>query len=179
VSRDPLALGTADAWAALALGQAPCAPPDALRARIMASVDRTAAYRGFLPRFARSFDLADAALHGLLARMDDPAAWTPGAGDTLGFLHFQAGPALVTAGAAPHCGIARVRSGARVPLHRHSGREVTFVLRGAVDDDAGRRFIPGEVLEMGPGSTHSLRITGDPDALLAVLLSEIEIVAPA
>jgi hypothetical protein len=178
VSRDPLPLKAADAWAALALGLAPSPPPDALRARIFASVDRAAPYRPFLPGLARCFDLADAALHELLARMDDPGAWMPGVGDTLAFLDFQPGPALARSGMAGHCGITRVRGGARVPLHRHAGREVTFVLRGAIVDDEGRRCEPGEVLEMAPGSVHALRITGDPHALLAVLTSEIEIVTP-
>jgi quercetin dioxygenase-like cupin family protein len=171
VSRDPLPLKPADAWAALALGLEPSVPPDALRARIFASVDRATPYKPFLPSLARCFDLADTALHDLLARMDDPGAWMPGVGDTLAFLDFQPGPAL-----AGHCGITRVRGGARVPLHRHSGREITVVLRGTVVDGEGQHFQPGQVLEMAPGSIHSLRITGDPDALLAVLTSEIEIV---
>jgi quercetin dioxygenase-like cupin family protein len=173
VSRDPLPLTPADAWAALALGLEPSAPPDALRARIFASIDRAAPYKPFLPALARCFDLADAALHELLARMAEPGAWMPGVGDTLAFLDFQPGPAL-----AGHCGITRLRGGARVPLHRHSGREVTLVLRGTVIDGEGARFEPGQVLDMAPGSTHSLHITGDPDALLAVLTSGIEIVTP-
>ncbi len=172
-------LEAGDAWGALVLGVAPSPPPDALRARILAAADRAAPFQRFLARFARCFDLSDSALHPLLARMDEPAAWTPGLGATLAFLHFDPGPGLRTAAGTAHCGIARMRSGARVPAHRHQGREITFVLRGRVRDDQGRSFEAGDMLDMSPGSSHALQIAGEPDALLAVLVSEIEILPPS
>jgi hypothetical protein len=173
---DSLALEPAQAWTALALALAPSPPPSELRARVMAAAARATPYRSFLPRFAACFDLSERAAHDLLARMDDPKAWTPGVGATVAFLHFEAGPGFATSGGTPHCGLARMRNGARVPSHAHKGREITFVLRGAVFDGEGARFEAGGVLDMPPGSSHSLRVTGEPDALLAICLSEIEIV---
>jgi quercetin dioxygenase-like cupin family protein len=69
-----------------------------------------------------------------------------------------------------------MRSGARVPHHRHKGRELTFVLRGGLVVDGGARIAAGQVLDVPAGSEHSLRVEGEPDALVAVMLSEIEIV---
>jgi mannose-6-phosphate isomerase-like protein (cupin superfamily) len=176
-SGSPASLESDEAWVALSLALPPSPPPSDLRGRVMAAAERAAPYRPFLPPLAACFDLSERAVHDLLARMDDPKAWTPGVGATLAFLHFEGGPRLAESGAMPHCGVARMRSGARVPRHAHKAREVTFVLRGAVTEGEGRRFEAGQVLDMPPGSTHSLRITGEPDALLVVLLSEIEIVA--
>jgi hypothetical protein len=175
---DPLPLEPGQAWMAFTLALAPLPPPSDLRARVIAAAERSAPYRSFLPRLAVCFDLSEKAVHDLLARMDDPNAWTPGIGATSAFLHFDAGPGLTGSGPTPHCGVARIRSGARVPRHEHKGREITFVLRGAVTDGDGARFEAGQVLDMPPGSAHSLRVTGDPDALVAILLSEIEIVRP-
>ncbi len=173
---DDVPLDPAEAWTALALALAPSPLPSELRAGIMAAAERAAPFRSFLPRLAACFDLSEQAVHDLLARMDDPEAWTPGIGSTVAFLHFEAGPGLNGSGAPPHCGIARMRSGARVPRHEHKGREITFVLRGVVTDGEGARFEAGQVLDMPAGSSHSLRVNGEPDALLASLLTEIEIV---
>jgi hypothetical protein len=177
-SRPPL--HPAEAWTALALGVEPSRPAPGLRDRILAAAGRAAPYRAQLPDFARCFDLPEAAVHRLLERMADPAAWSPGFGATLAYLHFEAGPGLASPGAAspPHCGVTRMRHGARIPLHVHKARERTFVLSGELVDGEGRRFGPGEVLEAEPGSRHSLTVHGAPEALMAVLLADIEIVQP-
>ncbi len=175
---DDLQLDPAEAWTALALALAPSPLPTELRARVMAAAERASPYRSFLPRLAACFDLSEPAVHDLLARMDDPKAWTAGVGATLAFLHFEAGPGLDGAGAAAHTlrGSHACGAGTRVPRHEHKGREITFVLRGAVTDGDGARFEAGQVLDMPAGSSHSLRVTGEPDALVASLLTEIEIV---
>jgi quercetin dioxygenase-like cupin family protein len=172
-----------EAWLALSLALPEWSPPAALLDRLLSAADRAAPYRPYLAHLAESFDLDERAVHELLRRVDDPKCWTPGIGATIGFMHFDAGPrirpspgGLGTAGAAAHCGLARMRSGARVPHHRHKGRELTFVLRGALVVDEGPRIAAGQVLDVAAGSEHSLRVEGEPDALVAVMLSEIEIV---
>jgi mannose-6-phosphate isomerase-like protein (cupin superfamily) len=165
-----------EAWLALSLALPERSPPAALLDRLLAAADRAAPYRPYLAHLAASFDLDERAVHELLLRMDDPKCWTPGIGATLAFMHFDAGPRLGTAGGAAHCGLARMRSGARVPHHRHKGRELTFVLRGGLVVDGGARIAAGQVLDVPAGSEHSLRVEGEPDALVAVMLSEIEIV---
>jgi len=62
-----------------------------------------------------------------------------------------------------------------VPRHRHISREINLVLRGGLVDDAGTTYLAGQVLDAPAGSTHALRVIGEPEALLATLLAEIEI----
>jgi quercetin dioxygenase-like cupin family protein len=160
-----------DAWILLASSLEPVAPPPGARDRLLAAAAATAPWRGLLPGLAATFDLSSRALHDLVGRMVDPAAWSPGVQGMIAFLDFRGGPRLGPA----HCGIARMKNGARLPMHRHKAREVNYVLRGGLVDDAGGTYLPGQVLDAPAGSAHALTVTGDPEALLAVLLSEIEI----
>jgi quercetin dioxygenase-like cupin family protein len=163
-----------DAWSVLASSLEPLPPPAGARDRLLDAIARAAPYRTLLPGFAAVFDLTESRVHELLARMEDPRAWTPGVGGVTAFLDFQAGPRLAPA----HCGIARMKNGALVPRHRHRAREITFVLRGGLVDTDGNTYRAGQVLEAPTGSAHSLRVIGEPDALLAVLLAEVEIDGP-
>jgi quercetin dioxygenase-like cupin family protein len=56
-------------------------------------------------------------------------------------------------------------------------REVTLVLEGGVVDGDGTRYGPGQALEMPPGSAHTLRVVGNPEALLAVVQADIDVIA--
>jgi hypothetical protein len=159
-----------DAWTVLASSLEPLPPPVGARDRLLAAVAAAAPYRALLPSLAATFDLTDRALHALLARMHDPDAWMPGVSGVIAFLDFQGGPRLGPA----HCGIARMKSGSRIPRHRHRAREINFVLRGGLVDDAGTSYLPGQVLDAPAGSTHALRVIGEPEALLATLLTEVE-----
>jgi quercetin dioxygenase-like cupin family protein len=163
-----------DAWVLLASSLEPVAPPPGARDRLLEAVAATAPYRAQLPGLAATFDLTPRALHELVGRMVDPGAWSPGVKGIIAFLDFHGGPRLGPA----HCGIARMKDGARLPMHRHKAREVNFVLRGGLLDDAGATYLPGQVLDCPAGSAHALTVIGEPEALLAVLLSEIEIEPP-
>jgi hypothetical protein len=161
-----------DAWTVLASSLEPMLPPPGARDRLLAAVAAAAPYRALLPRLGATFDLTDRALHELVARMRDPRAWTPGPLDgVIAFLDFQGGPRLGPA----HCGIARMKGGFRIPRHRHKAREINFVLQGGLVDDAGTTYLAGQVMDSAAGSTHALRVIGEPEALLAVLLAEFEI----
>jgi quercetin dioxygenase-like cupin family protein len=164
----------AKAWVLLSLALEPLAPASHLRERLVASVARCDRYRPFFRDLAACFDMTERGVRELFARVDRPDAWAPGVGRTVGFMHFQPGPRL----ASSHCGLVRMGDGARVPRHRHREREVTFVLEGTVVDGDGTRYGPGQILDMAPGSTHALTVRGEPEALLAVLQSEIDVVAP-
>ena len=168
-------LSADDAFRVLVASLEPMPPPAGARDRLLAAIDRAAPYRTVLPGLATVFDLTSRGVHELLERMQDPHAWKPGSGGVIAFLDFQGGPRLGPA----HCGVARVRSGARVPRHKHKAREITFVLRGHLTDDDGNTYGAGRALDAPAGSAHSLRVTGEPDALLAILLAEIEIDGPA
>jgi hypothetical protein len=164
-----------DAWSVLASSLEPLPPPAGARDRLVHAIARAAPYRTSLPAFAAAFDLTERAVHDLLARMDDRRAWMLGGGAVIAFLDFQGGPQL----GPSHCGIARMKDGALVPRHRHKTRELTFILRGGVTDGDGKTYRSGEVVDAAPGSTHALRVSGEPDALLAILLAEIEIDGPS
>jgi quercetin dioxygenase-like cupin family protein len=159
-----------DAWTLLASSLEPLAPPTGARERLLAAVAGATPYRAFLPGLAATFDLTARALDELLARMRDPAAWSPGAQGVIAFLDFQGGPRLGPA----HCGIARMKSGTVIPRHEHKGREINFVLRGGLVDDTGTTHLAGQVIDAAAGSTHALRVIGEPEALLATLLTEVE-----
>jgi quercetin dioxygenase-like cupin family protein len=163
-----------DAWSVLASSLQPLPPPAGGRDRLLEAIAAAAPYRTLLPGFAAVFDLAGREMHELLARINDPRAWTPGVGPMAAFLDFKPGPRLAPA----HCGVARMRNGALVPQHRHRAREITFVLRGGLADGDGNTYRAGQVVDAPIGSAHSLRVIGDPDALLAVLLAEIEFDGP-
>jgi putative transcriptional regulator len=170
MSQERLAMSADDAWTVLAASLEPLAPPPGARDRLLAAVAAVQPYRAVLPGLAAVFDLTSRALHELVARMNDPDAWMPGVGGVIAFLDFQGGPRLGPA----HCGVARMKNGSHVPRHLHVGREINFVLQGGLIDDAGTTYLPGQVLDAPAGSTHALRIIGEPEALLATLLAEVE-----
>jgi quercetin dioxygenase-like cupin family protein len=174
MSDDRRILSENDAWSILASSLQPLPPPAGAREGLLEAIAAAAPYRALLPGFAATFDLTGREMHGVLARMSDPRAWTTGLGPVAAFLDFHPGPRLAPA----HCGVARMMSGARVPQHRHRAREITFVLRGGLADGDGNTYRPGQVVDAPAGSAHSLRVIGDPDAVLAVLLAEVEFDGP-
>jgi quercetin dioxygenase-like cupin family protein len=174
MSREPPAMSTGEAWLVLASSLEPLAPPSGGRDRLLAAVAAAEPYRALLPGLAAAFDLSARALHDLLGRMNDPGAWMPGVGGVVAFLDFQSGPRL----GSSHCGVARMKDGFSVPRHRHVTRELNFVLEGGLVDDAGATYSPGQLLDAPAGSSHALRIIGEPEAVLVSLLSSSEFDGP-
>lgn len=157
---------------ALLLGKAlePVAPPAGARARLMAAIEGPARYLPFCDELSSLFDLTEATMRELLARIDVSSTWKRGVAPVEGYHNFRPGPGL----APLHGGFVRLLGGAGFPLHRHRDRELTFVLSGHIYDDAGKHFEPGNVIDMPPGSIHTLSVTDDAPALLAVLSGAIE-----
>jgi quercetin dioxygenase-like cupin family protein len=170
MSDDRRILNGEDAWSVLASSLELLPPPAGGRERLLDAIAAAAPYRSLLPAFAALFDLTGRAMHELLARMNDPRAWTPGIGHVVAFLDFEPGPRLAPA----HCGVARMKNGALVPRHRHRGREITFVLRGVMVDGDGSTYRAGQAIDAPTGSEHSLRAIGEEDALVAILLADVE-----
>lgn len=145
---------------AILAGPAP-APSDGLRARVLGDVRaRLAVHTGAV---ARLFSMPPDEAEGWLDRLDVPDAWVdapfPG---TFAVLVGQEGARL-------HAFI-RVPRGVAVPRHEHHGVEHTLVLGGALLDDAGRVWTPGELMTMPAGSRHTFCAFGDRDCVCAVLL---------
>jgi hypothetical protein len=148
----------------------PVVPPVGARARLMAAIEGPARYLPFCAELSRHFELTEERMRELLACIDVAATWKRGSLPVEGYYNFRPGPAL----APLHGGFVRLLGGAGFPMHRHRDRELTFVLSGRIYDDAGKEFDPGSVIEMPAGSVHSLSVTEDAPALLAVLNGSIE-----
>jgi hypothetical protein len=148
----------------------PVAPPERARARLMAAIEGDSRYLPFCAELGRHFDLTEARMRELLTCIDGASTWRRGSAPLEGYYNYTPGPALLPL----HGGFVRLLGGTGFPLHRHHDRELTFVLSGRIYDDAGRRYAPGSVIDMLPGSVHSLSVTDDGPALLAVLSGAIE-----
>jgi hypothetical protein len=136
----------------------------------MAAIEGHARYLPFCSELARHFELTEERMRELLACIDGATTWKRGASPLEGYYNFRPGPAL----SPLHGGFVRLLGGTGFPLHRHRDRELTFVLSGCIYDDAGRHYEPGSVIEMPEGSVHSLTVTEDAPAVLAVLSGSIE-----
>lgn len=137
----PAARTRADLLAAIAHGRAPREGADAPRHP----------FPGFTRRFARLFQMTEAAADELLAGLKDPSVWFDT--DNVSWFHFEPG---VPGG---HAGVIRSAAGMPFPRHRHVGEEHSLILRGAVRDDVtGERYLPGDLLVMPPGSPHAFSI---------------------
>jgi quercetin dioxygenase-like cupin family protein len=142
-------------------------PPAALRARLLDAAVSPSRLARFAEQVADLLDVGLDKARELLARIDDPAAWShdlPG----ISFLWVEGGPRVAQAVR----GFVRVQAGLEFPHHEHLGDEVTLVLQGAFEDhDRKRVFRPGDIDRMSQGTSHGFHVLSDgPDLLkLAVV----------
>jgi Cupin domain len=145
-------------------------PPAGVRARLMAAIEGPMRYLPFCADLSRHFELPESRMRELLGCIDAASTWRRGAAPVEGSYNFRPGPALLPL----HGGFVRLLGGTGFPMHRHRDRELTYVLSGSIFDHAGHHYAPGSVIEMAPGSVHSLSVTDEAPALLAVLSGAIE-----
>jgi hypothetical protein len=148
----------------------PLEAPAGGRVRLMAAIEGPARYLPFCAELSRHFELSQDKMRELLGCIDVAPAWRRGAAPLEGYFNFRPGPSLLPL----HGGFVRLLGGAGFPMHRHRDRELTFLLSGRLHDDAGRHYEPGSVIDMPPGSAHSLSVTDEAPAVLAVLSGAIE-----
>ncbi len=111
-------------------------------------------------------------LRAQTAALTSPEGW-----QTLGWGVAAAGLPVSTMGDRAH--LLWARSGTRIANHRHVGREVVLVLKGAFLDD-GIRYGPGDVAIGEDGTVHAPRIDGGDECLcLAVTEAPVHFVGPA
>ena len=163
--------GDPEAFCLLSVALDPVPPPRHCRERWLAELSGTARYLPFQRGLREHFDLTEPVANELLARIQQADAWTPGVVPIVGFLHFQPGPQLGRA----HCGFVRMKRGMHVPAHRHTDRELTYVLEGLLLDEDGNRYGPGEVIEMPVNSVHALYVGSEHDALVATAQGRIHL----
>ena len=159
------------AWDALALALDEARPPEALRARLLTSVDRPAQrFAPFIDRLAAMLDVGVDRAQAFLQSIADPASWSPLL-PGVELMHLQGGAAV----AGADVGFVRVASGVRFPFHHHRGDERVLVLAGQLGDDNGVSAEAGAELLQGPGTSHSVLSTGDSPLIYAVVVYGVEI----
>lgn len=163
----PLTIGSA-----LPRQIAPALPRRSARDALLSALESGERFRPFLADLMRWCDLTAVRVRELLAQIDEAEAWTPGPLEGLAFMPFAAGPNAI----APKTGLARLRRGLCFPYHRHAGHEINYVLEGALRDDDGRLYLPGEAIVKAPGSAHACYVPEDADALIAVAHAGFEFI---
>jgi hypothetical protein len=121
---------------------------------------------GYATSLARFFDIAEAAARQLLARIDVAEEWMEGPDAGISVLPVEAGPAAQSALAS----LVRLPPGVTLSEHEHVGKEQLFVLEGGFADSAGHVVWPGERLEMGAGTRHSMWGLPGPPCVCGALL---------
>jgi quercetin dioxygenase-like cupin family protein len=149
--------------------------PRTVRSRLLATLGTVDRFAPFIDDLVALFQLPADSIRALLARIDD--AGRPWERTLLGkpldgaeLFHFAVGPALAASGGAG--GVLRLRAGARFPMHRHHGDEVTFVLEGGyreAGDGAGPIHGPGSVIERSGDSAHDYQAAPGRDLVMMVL----------
>jgi hypothetical protein len=124
-------------------------PGTGARDRLLATLCSPDRFREFFPTLRRWFDLDDAGLGAVIARIDAGTSWkdTPFAG--MRYFRFSAGPGAL----GRESGCVLLAAGARFPRHRHRGHERSIILEGSLTLD-GRRCHAGDVIESPIGSAH-------------------------
>jgi len=158
-------------WDALSLALDELEPPSALRARLLASVDRPAQrFAPFIDRLAAMIDVGVERAQSFLQSIADPSSWTPLL-PGVELMHLEGGASL----AGADVGFVRVAPGVRFPFHHHRGDERVLVLAGQLGDDKGVCAEAGAELFQGPGTSHSVLSTGDSPLIYAVVVYGVEI----
>lgn len=128
-------------------------PPAVVLQRLHRTLEGPERYRPFFAGLRDLFDLSEAALRQVLARIDEPGGWS--LHGEARYFHFAPGPRMAT----QEAGVVRMAPGVVFPRHLHRGGEVTFVLDGLMND-RDRLYGPGSVVEAAPGTVHDYRSAG-------------------
>jgi len=136
------------------------APPAPLRDRLLASMSRKGRHGRYADRLARMFDMTIEAAEKLVAKLDDPSAYTPFFVPGVEVLQVEVGPKFQNAIAV----IAKIPPGVTFPHHKHHGTETMFVLAGGFREDKGGNEVwRGDELVSGDGSDHEfVALDGEP-----------------
>ncbi len=146
----------------LAGALAPVAPGSSLRDRLMGIASGKERFMPFLDRMMTLFDLPESAANGELHTIDKDDEWddmVPG----VRYRDFEGGPGIGEA----HGGLIRVEPGASFPPHEHVGDESMLILQGEVEDDSGKRYAAGDLVESASGTSHDLKNVGDVEVIYA------------
>ncbi len=147
----------------------PLRPDERVRAALLASLESTSPFAGFVDRLATFFDVgtdrAREFLDSIAHVSQDPwqASGLPG----ISLLHLQGGPNVAT---ADNCGLVYLEPGTTFPEHQHLGEEWALVLQGQCIEHTGIISRPGDLVHKSTGSKHSFRVLDDEPFVFAVVL---------
>jgi len=154
-------------WLALAIGSV--SPPEAMRARLLATISGPERLAPFVARVAALFDVTRDQSRSMLALFDAEQGWTPMCPGAV-FRAVQGGPGL----GGRTAGLVRIAAGVSFPRHAHIGEERVLVVQGAFVNDAGQRVEAGALAIMTDGSEHGFRVVSEQELLYAVVAGELE-----
>lgn len=129
------------------------APRPEVRERLLAALRGRERWTFHTPQLARLFALSPDDALDALQRIEAPQAWQPGL--ALPGSEVLNTPALHAARAV----IARLPAGSRIPPHRHTQRELTFILDGELME-SGSVSTNGALIDKAPGSEHPETVVG-------------------
>jgi len=158
--------------AKLSMAITPLPPGRAARDRLLASALAGAErYAPFFDRLSQLFDLGVERIREILSGVDDPARWENGPLPGVMLMHFPGGNAV----AGADVGLVRMQPGLKFPVHRHIGGERVFILDGSYTDSEGKLWLPGDLHEMGPETSHAYEVLSQGLLFALVLHGGVEI----
>ncbi len=159
-----------DAFTALPMALAPVAPDTDVKARLMKSVAGSDRFLPFAADVARYADLAVEKVRELFKKID--GEWEDGPFPGIKLIHFDGGPQACAA----DVGFVTLPAGLEFPRHKHHGFEVNYILVGAMIDDDGTRYGPGEAIEKTEKDVHAFKIPDESDTIIFIGNNGFEIV---
>lgn len=148
-----------EALARVALSMPPVPPSPQTRQRLLASVAHVSRFDAFSAQVAKLIDVTADTARGLLARIDDAAAWVATPLEGIWSYDLDGGPAVAEA----VVGFVKVKPGVTFPEHSHVGEDAAFVVQGSCAEADGRISKRGDLIVMAPGTAHELRALPGPD----------------
>lgn len=147
----------------------PGEPPPEVLARVLAEMEGPGRFARLAEKVAAFFDITREKALAVLESLSDPGAWLPGPTEEIQLVPVETGPAKAGMLAA----FVRLPPGVRFPRHTHHGHEWNLVLEGGFREDSGRETWPGEILEMGEGSTHGFVALEGPACIAASIIDGV------
>jgi hypothetical protein len=151
--------GALNSLAVLAEQLEPGVPEPGVRARLLGALRTRERWAPFAAEVASAFGLELAAAREALARIHDPSAWVPGFWPGSRLLIT---PQLMRAQTV----VSALPPGIRISRHRHTGRELTYVLDGVLLENGAQRHTTGALLDMQGVSEHEISVPDDSECLV-------------
>ncbi|MET0388359.1 MAG: cupin domain-containing protein [Polyangiales bacterium] len=137
-------------------------PDPAVRARLVAQLRTRERWTPWTGALSRLLGIAESDALFALQCVEDPSAWR--AALLWPAARYLQTPRLAEVGAL----IARMPPGTEIARHRHSQRELTYVLDGELIDDGNRSYRSGELIDMAVGTEHRVTVGGTDDCLVVL-----------